>query len=104
MRRASVGRRSRREEPDHQGSAVVTNSRDARNEEARRRAQEKFAKVQQREAETLKEKQQVFAAIAAKTARLRALRLAKERSDKEAAERAAAARGGSRAGRAAKKA
>jgi len=79
-------------------------SRDARSEEARRKAQEKFAKVQQREAETLKEKQQVFAAIAAKTARLRALRLAKERTDKEAAERAAAGRTGPSARRAAKKA
>jgi hypothetical protein len=85
------------------GSAVVMSTRDARSEEARRRAQEKFAKVQQRDAETLKEKQQAFAAIAAKSARLRALRLAKERADKEAAERGAAGRTGSGARRAARK-
>ena len=77
-------------------------TRDARNEEARRKAQEKFAKIQQRDAESLKEKEQAFAAITAKTARLRALRLAKERTEKEAAERAAASRTGTGARRARK--
>jgi hypothetical protein len=63
----------------------------ARAEEARRKAQEQFAKVKQRDAEALKEREKIQAADAAKTARLRALRLAKEAADEAAAAQAAAA-------------
>jgi hypothetical protein len=71
-------------------------SREIRDEAARRKAQDQFAKVKQRDAEALKDREKVEAAEAAKTARLRALRLAKEAvdkevADKEAAEKAAAA-------------
>ena len=59
-------------------------------QEARLRAQEKFAKAEKRDREALKEKDRAFAAAISKSARLRALRLAKEASDKAAAERKAA--------------
>jgi hypothetical protein len=45
---------------------------------------EKFTKAAAREAEFLREKEKLFQADAAKTARLRALRLAKEAADREA--------------------
>ena len=65
-------------------------SREIRDEAARRKAQDQFAKVKQRDAEALKDREKVQAAEAAKTAQLRALRLAKEASDREAAAKAAA--------------
>lgn len=65
-------------------------SREVRDEAARRKAQDQFAKVKQRDAEALKDREKVQAAEAAKTARLRALRLAKEAIDKEAADKEAA--------------
>ena len=58
-----------------------------RTEEARHRAQEKFSKAEKREKDLLKEKNKAIANVASKTARLRALRLAKEASDKEAADK-----------------
>ncbi len=58
-----------------------------RTEEARRRAQEKIAKAEEREKNLLKEKNKAIAAMASKTARLRSLRLAKEASDKDAADK-----------------
>jgi hypothetical protein len=64
-------------------------SREVRDEAARRKAQDQFAKVKQRDAEALKDREKVQAAEAAKTARLRALRLAKEAIDKEAADKEA---------------
>lgn len=51
---------------------------------ATQHANEKFAKAAAREAEFLREKEKLFQADAAKTARLRALRLAKEAADREA--------------------
>jgi hypothetical protein len=51
---------------------------------AAQHANEKFTKAAAREAEFLREKQKQFEADAAKTARLRALRLAKEGADREA--------------------
>lgn len=61
-----------------------------RDEAARSKAQAQFAKVKQRDAEALHDRERSQAADAAKTARLRALRLAKEAADKLAAEAAAA--------------
>ena len=58
-----------------------------RTEEARRRAQEKIAKAEEREKNLLKEKNKTIAAMASKTARLRSLCLAKEASDKDAADK-----------------
>jgi len=51
---------------------------------ATQQANEKFTKAAAREAEFLREKEKLFQADAAKTARLRALRLAKEAADREA--------------------
>lgn len=56
---------------------------------ATQHANEKFAKAAAREAEFLREKEKLFQADAAKTARLRALRLAKEAADREVLEKAA---------------
>ncbi len=53
-----------------------------RAEEARRRAQEHFSKAQERESAFVREREKAEAAQAAKTARLRALRLAKEEEDR----------------------
>jgi hypothetical protein len=61
-----------------------------RRDEARRRAEEKLSKTKQRESEAVRQKEQAATAVANKTARLRALRLAKEAADKETAARAAA--------------
>lgn len=65
-------------------------------ESAMRKANDRFARAAEREAEFQKERQKHLDADAAKTARLRALRLAKEAEDreiqaKEAAEKRAAA-------------
>ena len=61
-----------------------------RSEEARLKAHEKFAKAEKREKEAVRERDKAFAAAVSKTARLRALRLAKEAADKEAADKKAA--------------
>jgi len=56
-----------------------------RRDQARRKAQNHFAASEQRDALVRKEIEKERATSAAKTAKLRALRLAKEASDKEAA-------------------
>ncbi len=53
--------------------------------EARRKAEERFAKANEQSAAALRDKQKAEAVESAKTSRLRALRLAKEAADKEAA-------------------
>lgn len=63
----------------------MLNSRRLRDEEARRKAQEHFDKVKRHDAEIVKEREKLQQADAEKTARLRALRLAKEAADKAAA-------------------
>jgi hypothetical protein len=63
---------------------------DERRDQARRKAQNHFAASEQRDASVRKEIEKERAVSAAKTAKLRALRLAKEASDKEAAGRLAA--------------
>jgi hypothetical protein len=60
-----------------------------RAEEARRKSQERLAADRQRGAQALKDRDKAAVAEAAKTQRLRALRLAKEAADKETADRAA---------------
>ena len=62
-----------------------------RRDQARRKAQNHFAASEQRDALVRKEIEKERAVSAAKTAKLRALRLAKEASDKEAADRLATA-------------
>ena len=57
---------------------------------ARSKAEERFAKAKQQATHALKEREKADKALDEKTARLRALRLAKEAADKEAAESAAA--------------
>jgi hypothetical protein len=52
---------------------------------ARRKAQEKFAAARQRDADVRKDRDKALAASIAKTARLKALRLAKEAADRMAA-------------------
>ncbi|HEX4113798.1 MAG TPA: hypothetical protein VH020_14795 [Stellaceae bacterium] len=52
-------------------------------ESARRNASDKFARLAEREAEFWREKEKRLSADAAKTARLRALRLGKEAADRE---------------------
>ncbi len=63
---------------------------DARKDGARRKAQNYFAKAEQRDVLLKQEKEKAKAADAAKIARLRGLRLAKEAADKEIADRLAA--------------
>jgi hypothetical protein len=63
---------------------------DDRRDQARRKAQNHFAASEQRDALARKEIEKERAVSAAKTAKLRELRLAKEASDKEAASRLAA--------------
>jgi hypothetical protein len=65
--------------------------KEARNAEARRRGEEKFAKAKRRDTDIMEYQRQIQAAETAKFIRLRALRLAKEAADKQAAEAAAAA-------------
>ena len=65
-------------------------STDERRDQARRKAQNHFAASEQRDALVRKEIEKERAVSAAKTAKLRALRLAKEASEKEAAGRLAA--------------
>ena len=57
---------------------------------ARSKAEEKFAKFKQQEKQALKERDKAQKATEEKTARLRALRLAKEAADKEQADKLAA--------------
>ena len=57
---------------------------------ARSRAEEKFAKLRQSEDEAIRARDKAQKDLMEKTARLRALRLAKEAADKEAAELAKA--------------
>ncbi len=57
----------------------------SKSEEARRRAEEKFAKDKRRDEEVMTFQRQIQEAEAAKLLRLRALRLAKEAADREAA-------------------
>ena len=61
-----------------------------RRDQARRKAQNHFAASEQRDALVRKEIEKERAVSAAKTAKLRALRLAKEASEKEAADLLAA--------------
>lgn len=61
-----------------------------RAQEARRKSQERLAADRQRAVQALKDRDKALAAEAAKTQRLRALRLAKEASDKAGAAPAAA--------------
>jgi hypothetical protein len=58
-----------------------------RRDQARKKAQNHFAASEQRDALVRKEIEKERATSAAKTAKLRALRLAKEASDKEAADK-----------------
>ena len=60
-----------------------------RRDQARRKAQNHFAASEQRDALVRKEIEKERAVSAAKTAKLRALRLAKEASDKEVADKLA---------------
>src|SRR5438552_18765606 len=61
-----------------------------RAEQARREAQDLFARARAKEAEVVKEREKGFAVQTQKTARLRALRLAREEQERVAAEAAAA--------------
>lgn len=73
----------------------------AKAEEARRKAHSQFNKPKTKEGKGLSEYEKARQATAAKTARLRALRLEKEAADRESAAQAAAAKGRpSKAGRA----
>jgi hypothetical protein len=65
----------------------VVNTGGFRAEEARRKSQERLAADRQRGVQALKDRDQAAVAEAAKTKRLRALRLAKEAADKETAAR-----------------
>ena len=65
----------------------MSNPTGERRDQARRQAQNHFAASEQRDAQVRKEIEKERATSAAKTAKLRALRLAKEASEKEAAER-----------------
>jgi len=62
---------------------------DERDAEARRKAQALWSKDKQRDAAAVGVREKARIAEASKTARLRALRLAKEASDQEASEKAA---------------
>jgi hypothetical protein len=64
----------------------MANPTEERRDQARRQAQNHFAASEQRDALVRKEIEKERAAGAAKTAKLRALRLAKEASEKEAAD------------------
>jgi hypothetical protein len=61
---------------------------DSRSAEARRRAEEKFAKAKRRDSDVMEYQRQILEAETAKFTRLRALRLAKEAADKAAEGRA----------------
>ncbi len=59
-------------------------------ESVKSRAEEKFAAIQKKDKQTLKEKEKALQERTEHVARLRALRLAKEAADKKAAEETAA--------------
>jgi hypothetical protein len=63
---------------------------------ARGKAQKYFTQSEQRDTLVKQEIEKERAAVDAKTAKLRALRLAKEAADREAAEKLAAEQGGAR--------
>ncbi|HXJ01664.1 MAG TPA: hypothetical protein VNH44_10600 [Micropepsaceae bacterium] len=65
----------------------MSNPTEERRDQARRKAQNHFAASEQRDALVRKEIEKERATSAAKTAKLRALRLAKEASEKEAADK-----------------
>ena len=65
----------------------MSNPTEERRDQARRKAQNHFAASEQRDALVRKEIEKERATSAAKTAKLRALRLAKEASDKEASDK-----------------
>jgi hypothetical protein len=65
----------------------MSNPTEERRDQARRKAQNHFAASEQRDALVRKEIEKERASSAAKTAKLRALRLAKEASEKEAADK-----------------
>ncbi len=67
----------------------MSNSSDTR-DAARKKAQAQFASSEQRDNAIKQEIEKERAAVAAKTAKLRALRLAKEATEKQEADRAAA--------------
>jgi len=69
---------------------TMANPNEERRDQARRKAQNHFAASEQRDALVRKELEKERSQHAAKTAKLRALRLAKEAVDKEAAARLAA--------------
>jgi len=71
-------------------SIFMPNPTEERRDQARRKAQNHFAASEQRDALVRKEIEKERALSAAKTAKLRALRLAKEAMDKEAATKLAA--------------
>ena len=71
----------------------MANPTEERRDQARRKAQNHFAASEQRDALVRKEIEKERAARVAKTAKLRALRLAKEASDKEAADKVRAEKG-----------
>src|SRR5258708_9725497 len=72
--------------PTERSGPDMANSEERR-DQARRKAQNHFAASEQRDALVRKEIEKERAVSAAKTAKLRALRLAKEASEKEAADR-----------------
>ena len=82
-------------------------SQSVKSEEARRKAEQRFTRLKQRDDEARKayeELERVQQAEASKTAKLRALRLAKEEADTQAAARAAAEKAASVAASTARKA
>lgn len=70
---------------------AVMNRKDERDLNARQRAEAQWAKDRQRNAEAVSQREKERQADMAKTARLRALRLAKEAAEREAAAAAPAA-------------
>jgi hypothetical protein len=79
-------------------------SNQARREETRRRAEDTFIKTKQKQEDAQSDRRTAYAAVVAKMARLRALRLAKESLDRNAAARASAEKAQSNAKRVAMKA
>jgi hypothetical protein len=65
----------------------MSSPNEERRDQARKKAQNHFAASEQRDALVRKELEKERASSAAKTAKLRALRLAKEASEKEAADK-----------------
>ena len=61
---------------------------EVRAEEARKKAQDLFTRDRAKEAEAVKEREKTFAVQTQKTARLKALRLAREEQERAAAEAA----------------